>query len=61
MKDKSTDPTRELWEERFEIYCEQNFLDKRDLLCKAIRDAFKEGYEWAIADRILASEKKKSK
>ena len=47
--------TQELWEDRFEIYCEQNRIDQDATPAKwyVAREAFKDGYEWGIADEIV--------
>ena len=44
--------TRELWEDRFDIYCEQNRIDRDATPNRwfAAREAFKDGYAWGLTD-----------
>ena len=44
--------TRELWEDRFDIYCEQKLpgVEEYPDLHKFAREAFKDGYAWGLTD-----------
>ena len=43
---------KELWEDRFEIYCEKDIpgVEEYTDLYNFVREAFKDGYAWGLTD-----------